>query len=101
VAQREVAAQVLLLGGGRQHRQAGMAVDLTLLAEAARRSGLLAGDRTTCCHYTRLPFQLAGLPHRYGTDAPRFGADTREVLGEQAGLSTSVIDRLFASGVVR
>jgi crotonobetainyl-CoA:carnitine CoA-transferase CaiB-like acyl-CoA transferase len=77
-----------------------MAVDLAGLAEAARRSGLLVGDGSTCRHYGRLPFRLAGLPRRRDADAPRFGADTREVLQDQAGLSSVAIDALFGAGVV-
>jgi CoA-transferase family III len=101
VPQREVAAQVLALGGWRRHAQPGLAVDLARLGQAARGSGLIPADLTGCRHYARLPWRLAGLPHAHAADAPGFGAHTREALDRAAGLSRPEIDRLFAAGVVQ
>lgn len=104
VAQREVAAEALALGGARRQPTPGMAVDVGRLADRARRSGLLprGGPAPSGCrHYARLPFRFAGLPRRRESDAPRFGAHTRQVLRREVGLTTAEIEALLASGVVQ
>jgi crotonobetainyl-CoA:carnitine CoA-transferase CaiB-like acyl-CoA transferase len=101
VAQREVAAQALALGGRQRHSEAGMRVNLRALAERAWRSGVLDKKPEACRHYTRLPFRLTDLDDTGPMDAPRFGGDTREILSHDAGLSNAEIEALFASGVVQ
>jgi crotonobetainyl-CoA:carnitine CoA-transferase CaiB-like acyl-CoA transferase len=101
VAQRDVAAEVVALSGGRRRQQAGMAVDLVRFAEAARCSGLLAADGAAHGHYTRLPFHVSGMPSRREADAPGFGAHSRQVLHRHARLTSGEIETLVGSGVVQ
>jgi formyl-CoA transferase/CoA:oxalate CoA-transferase len=48
-----------------------------------------------------IPTKLTGTPGRIRTAPPRLGEHTRRVLEDELGMSTSEVDRLSASGVIR
>jgi crotonobetainyl-CoA:carnitine CoA-transferase CaiB-like acyl-CoA transferase len=103
VAQREVACQVLSdsVRAGRPPR-AWSLVPETLRAHphlAAR--GLFAAPAADdpCHHYGRLPWRLPGVAPSSERAAPAFGADSRRVLSDLAGMGPAEIEELIAAGV--
>jgi len=46
------------------------------------------------------PLRLSETPVTYRSAPPLLGAQTREVLGERLGLSSSALDELHAKGIV-
>jgi crotonobetainyl-CoA:carnitine CoA-transferase CaiB-like acyl-CoA transferase len=65
-------------------------------------SGLFGVTASTgeCHHFARLPWRIRGVDVWPETDAPAFGAHSREALCEIAGLDERQVDRLVELGVV-
>jgi len=68
-----------------------------------RASGLLAGSDASagaCHHFARLPWLIHGVDVRPETDAPAFGAHSREVLRDVAGIDDAQFEHLVDLGIV-
>lgn len=105
VAQREVACQVLATSWGSPGDAAALTWDTERLVQDPhlRARGLFAArsdEEAGCAHLARAPWHMRGVPAPEETPAPAFGAHSRRLLRELAGMDVQEVQRLLDAGVL-